>query len=71
MLVSLEITVSDLDLGGYTLRDLRKVACDSEWVKDLISGTEGKVLRLILRMVLSLLMRNSPDMLRECSRAFE
>ena len=66
----------DCCVGCYTLQDLRKVARDSGWVKDLMSGTEGEVLRLdalrrTLRMILFLVMRNSPSILTECSRTSE
>jgi len=33
-------------VGCYTLKDLRKAARDSGWIKALMSGTEGEVLRL-------------------------
>jgi len=37
----------DCSVGSYTLRDLRKVARDSGWIKGLMSGTEGEVLKLL------------------------
>jgi len=33
-------------IGCYTLQDVRKVSRDSGWIKDLVSGTEGEVLKL-------------------------
>ena len=32
-------------MGYYSLKDLKKLARDSGWVKDLMIGTEGEVLR--------------------------
>jgi len=56
-----------------TLSDLRKVARDSGWIKDILSGTEGEVFKLhaseeehAADSVPTL--RNSPNIRRECSR---
>jgi hypothetical protein len=52
---------------------LRKVARDSGWIKDILSGTEGEVFKLhaseeehAADSVPTL--RNSPNIRRECSR---
>jgi hypothetical protein len=35
----------DCWMGYYSLKNLKKLARDSGWVKDLMSGTEGELLR--------------------------